>query len=565
MSEITYIPISGKLGINSPSEALALVQDIWERNRYLRYVQLEPGDFVLDIGANVGIFSLQAANLGANVLAIEPNPETFALLERNIRSNGFISQTSLLNMAVAGYAGEIELAIPESRGLYSMGSATTSNAPRNRLASFPESIMRTVVVGCKTLGEILSESLDKDATIRLMKMDCEGAEWEILNSIDRMVSAKIQNLALETHSGYSEKDLVLRLKELGYYITGFEKRSGVFQTGYVYASRAERENGPPPVEGVVAVLEGPEYAFLGEPVHFDSSCSFGFSQGSANLLREWKIDGEPVTGTESISPVFRKAGIHTVSVRIGSGSLADFSEAVITILEKGYPDPIEEAFRLPAKGKSSLAITRQARCLIPSEYMPKDWTSMGVVISIKRKSPPFDGSGGLCLKFNGSSTEIDKSYSETSLEFAASSLDIHFLLETDRAMEVDISWWFIQSDLEPVGEALIVDENAKTVRLLGPSQKSFLAFKGQMQFIIPREKLPQDWTPELIKIGISLVPVQGEIASPMVGHFEKGGESIELEEWYHMAVIRNPMMDKDTVFFLNIRDFTRLKVVWWCE
>ena len=51
--------------------------------------EFEPGDVLMDIGANVGIYTLYAASRGHRVIALEPDALNFALLNMNIRDNGF--------------------------------------------------------------------------------------------------------------------------------------------------------------------------------------------------------------------------------------------------------------------------------------------------------------------------------------------------------------------------------------------------------------------------------------------------------------------------------------------
>jgi FkbM family methyltransferase len=50
---------------------------------------LRPGQLFIDVGANVGSYTIWAAELGAEVIALEPAPDTFALLAENIALNGY--------------------------------------------------------------------------------------------------------------------------------------------------------------------------------------------------------------------------------------------------------------------------------------------------------------------------------------------------------------------------------------------------------------------------------------------------------------------------------------------
>ena len=50
---------------------------------------LRPGDLFIDVGANVGSYAIWAAELGAEVIALEPADDTFYLLEENVALNGY--------------------------------------------------------------------------------------------------------------------------------------------------------------------------------------------------------------------------------------------------------------------------------------------------------------------------------------------------------------------------------------------------------------------------------------------------------------------------------------------
>jgi hypothetical protein len=66
---------------------------------------IRPGDTVLDIGANLGYYTLLAADLVGSegrVVAIEPNPDVFRRLSASIAVNGFTPRTSARNIALAG-------------------------------------------------------------------------------------------------------------------------------------------------------------------------------------------------------------------------------------------------------------------------------------------------------------------------------------------------------------------------------------------------------------------------------------------------------------------------------
>jgi Met-10+ like-protein len=80
---------------------------------------LKPGDTFLDCGANIGYFSILAGHLvGAEgqVIAIEANPMTQPLLDRNLRLNGF---GKIVRCALTSSTGELELFLPRAGDVYS--------------------------------------------------------------------------------------------------------------------------------------------------------------------------------------------------------------------------------------------------------------------------------------------------------------------------------------------------------------------------------------------------------------------------------------------------------------
>ncbi|GAQ79198.1 hypothetical protein KFL_000260140 [Klebsormidium nitens] len=78
--------------VHSVSEAdvAFLYEEIWEQCSYLDHgISIGPGDTVLDVGANIGLFTIQAARkcIGGRVLAFEPIPSIFSALQKNISLN----------------------------------------------------------------------------------------------------------------------------------------------------------------------------------------------------------------------------------------------------------------------------------------------------------------------------------------------------------------------------------------------------------------------------------------------------------------------------------------------
>jgi FkbM family methyltransferase len=139
----------------------------------------------VDIGANIGAFTLDAATRypAATVHAYEPDPETGAVLRQNVDANGLASRVRIWNQAVAGESGTLRL----WRG---DGSVVAS-------AHLPAGIRgESCDVPAVTLQQVLARTSGR---IGVLKMDCEGAEAEILESAGPALDA-VQFVVAEFHS-----------------------------------------------------------------------------------------------------------------------------------------------------------------------------------------------------------------------------------------------------------------------------------------------------------------------------------------------------------------------------
>lgn len=174
--------------------------EVWFYKSYdVPGVPLRPGDLVLDIGANQGFFSCYAAQQGAQVIAFEPDQTSFAMLERNLARNNFSTRVTTRREAVGAERGVTDFYVSPMLG---GGMNTTSAVFASRFDH-----VRSAQVPCVTLSDVLSENLGE--RIRLCKLDCEGAELDILRSLDPGEAALIDAFALEYHSAaYRVEELI---------------------------------------------------------------------------------------------------------------------------------------------------------------------------------------------------------------------------------------------------------------------------------------------------------------------------------------------------------------------
>ena len=137
-----------------------------------KYLLLYEGSIFLDVGANIGKYTISAAKtVGPNglVIAIEPDPENFATLIKNIALNN-LKNVHALNLAAWNQKDKLKLFIDSEKG----GSSTKTNF---KLGYF--------TVQAISLDEIIHKLNIK--RVDCVKIDVEGAELEVLQGfIDTM-------------------------------------------------------------------------------------------------------------------------------------------------------------------------------------------------------------------------------------------------------------------------------------------------------------------------------------------------------------------------------------------
>jgi len=190
-------------------EELTDLKAFWQI--FLRKVyKVRPTDEVIvDLGANVGVFTLYAARNApqAKVFSFEPFPSTYLRLVATVRDHHLDSRVTCLNYAATGASGV---------RLMPNGQVPSQ---RRALASAASVTPGTGVMG-KTIESILEEN--HLPHVDLLKMDIEGSEYEVLLSTPQRVLSRIGRIALEYHGDsapYSKQQLFSHLGQAGFKVT----------------------------------------------------------------------------------------------------------------------------------------------------------------------------------------------------------------------------------------------------------------------------------------------------------------------------------------------------------
>lgn len=176
-----------------------------------KWFEPRPNEVVVDIGANVGLWSLLSATGGARVFAIEPNPGTYSVLKRNRDANR-LNGLTVSNIAISGQDGIGKLTtFQRSTGASTLGTDIRSNLTGGSVES--------ALVTTTTLDSYCS--LNGIDSVDWLLIDVEGHEAEVLRSGTRTLK-KTRRLILEVSFG--ERSRVCReiLSAVGMRVT--EKR-----------------------------------------------------------------------------------------------------------------------------------------------------------------------------------------------------------------------------------------------------------------------------------------------------------------------------------------------------
>ena len=160
---------------------------------------ISPGDWVIDIGANIGHYTKRFSELvGAQgrVIAFEPVPTTFSLLSANAGLFAH-SNVSVINAAVSDKLDVAGMSIPKfSTGLTNYYEASLSSSSDNALTVLTMSL----------------DSLGINQSVALVKIDVEGHEASVLAGMLELIEKYHPVLIVETDS----KEVITNLTSMAY-------------------------------------------------------------------------------------------------------------------------------------------------------------------------------------------------------------------------------------------------------------------------------------------------------------------------------------------------------------
>lgn len=216
-----------RMVVNAHDEGVArqiLVKGIYEEEETHFFLEwLKPNMAVIDIGANVGYFTLlacKAVGPGGTVFAFEPEPGNFKLLEKNLSLNAY-AQGRPLQLALSDKRGTVRLFTDSAN----LGNPSLA---RGNITSSADA----VDVETARLDDLLAEQKDLPARFDLIKMDAQGAEALVIEGAVELLKRDRPTLLIEfwpmglENMGSDPTAFLERLQGLGYSIRHVSRHGG---------------------------------------------------------------------------------------------------------------------------------------------------------------------------------------------------------------------------------------------------------------------------------------------------------------------------------------------------
>lgn len=168
-----YLDRKDSLGLKTNKNFDLLEAEFLKKN-------IKKGDYVIDVGANIGYYTLMLASLVGKygkVFSFEPEPNNFKILKKNVKANKY-QNVILKNYAVSNFKGTTKLYLAkENFGMHRI-------FPSNSISSEHVEV-KTIV-----LDDFIKENLDKKPSF--IKIDVEGSECKVIEGMNLVLDT--QNL-----------------------------------------------------------------------------------------------------------------------------------------------------------------------------------------------------------------------------------------------------------------------------------------------------------------------------------------------------------------------------------
>ena len=219
---LSSVKLRNGVSLSAPPEVRLdfLFHEIWLDKVYSPAgYEIKPNDVIFDIGGNIGVFALYAATRASNVevYSFEPFLENAKYFERNLKDSQ-LKNVHFFNMAVSDAVGTRVLNVHDSWIKHSLNDKSSNK--------------EGTTVNCTSLDQ----AMEKVAKCDLLKLDCEGSEYEILYACSPETLKKVKKIVGEYHNLDDERNgerLRAFLEQHDYQIDIFQRLDE--QSGFICA------------------------------------------------------------------------------------------------------------------------------------------------------------------------------------------------------------------------------------------------------------------------------------------------------------------------------------------
>mgnify|MGYP001602217114 CR=1 FL=1 len=189
--------------IRAGSSDMAEVAAIFSNSEYPKCIfPRKKGCTIVDLGASIGSFSIYIASIldkyNPRIYAIEPSSENYNLLLENITKNKMLSVISPVQAAVSDHNGKALLNIMGPKDTFRISSGKENN-------------------NCEVCKSYSFRSLCKAIKVEkidLLKIDIEGAEFEVIHDSIHILRDNVSSILIEIHESYSNKRTLRLIRTL---------------------------------------------------------------------------------------------------------------------------------------------------------------------------------------------------------------------------------------------------------------------------------------------------------------------------------------------------------------
>ena len=211
-----------KIKIRVNSTDLMALTHVWMIQEYSGDdFPISNDDVIIDVGAHIGLFALFASQFCKNgkIFCYEPIKENYKILIENIEMNQ-IQNIFPNNLAVTKETSRVKIFLNDDQSGHSMFTQNKN----------------FVEVDSKSLSDIFIDNGIKECDF--LKLDCEGAEYEIVESISSELFTKINKTAIEYHMVDTKPELLEQLiNKFKQFSFSVHTRSLFADIGFLFAKK----------------------------------------------------------------------------------------------------------------------------------------------------------------------------------------------------------------------------------------------------------------------------------------------------------------------------------------